>query len=359
MKTTISICLLLCLATMGCNRGPQLTPAQELRVALKKKDPAAVQAALAKKPALNEADTTEEPPLTTAVKTGDVELVQLLIDQGADANHPGVNYAGGSPGKQDIPLMVAARQLDVEMVRLLLANGANADVRTMTSSGVSSPLKEALKMSSDATVPEATVKIIRLLVEHGAKPMEHPQDDAFQPAVHWAAARGELELLKWLSTQGFDVRLPRINRTTTLHDAAFGGSDEAVRWLLTQMVEVDARNELENWTPLHLAALGGHASTVKILLEEAGCNVNGGESSPAIRGGTPLHVAVHKNHLEVAKILIDAGADLSLRDERKLTPLGFALGIVQNPQAFGAGPGAPPPDLNAMLKLLRAHNAPE
>ena len=53
----------------------------------------------------------------------------------------------------------------------------------------------------------------------------------------------------------------------TIHDAAEAGDTEAVRELLEQGVDVNARDAI-HWTPLHRAVAGGHSETVAVLLEE-------------------------------------------------------------------------------------------
>ena len=80
--------------------------------------------------------------LITAVQSGDVERVQLLLDLGLRAN--AVIY--GPSGSVTDPLIEAVRSENVEIVKLLLDRGARPDVWISTPQGVVSAVDEALKL---------------------------------------------------------------------------------------------------------------------------------------------------------------------------------------------------------------------
>ena len=60
----------------------------------------------------------------------------------------------------------------------------------------------------------------------------------------------------------------------------------------------------DSWTALHLAAQGGHAEVVQLLLG-AGSAVDAQTSA----GATVLHIAAQEGYIEVVQLLLDAGAD--------------------------------------------------
>lgn len=64
----------------------------------------------------------EEPILIGGMRSGNVEIVQALIDARADVNITG--------RLGEIPLHIAAEKDDVALVRLLLESGANAASRS-------------------------------------------------------------------------------------------------------------------------------------------------------------------------------------------------------------------------------------
>jgi DNA-binding transcriptional regulator YdaS (Cro superfamily) len=73
-------------------------------------------------------------------------------------------------------------------------------------------------------------------------------------------------------------------------------------------------------TALHLAAAGGHAEVVDVLLSAA-ANV---AARDAAFGSTPLHVAAPQGHAAVVGKLILAGADVYVTDNYRQTPLMLA-----------------------------------
>lgn len=74
------------------------------------------------------------------------------------------------------------------------------------------------------------------------------------------------------------------------------------------------------WTPLHLAALGGHVRTAEALLEH-GAKVN---KAVGERGLTPLHCAVIAKHLDMVRLLLRYGASVKAKDVDSRTPLDYA-----------------------------------
>ena len=74
--------------------------------------------------------------------------------------------------------------------------------------------------------------------------------------------------------------------------------------LLSSRVPVDTA-DVHGMTPLHKAAVQGHASVVESLLR-AGANAN----APAADGSTPLHMAAHKGHSAALAALIASGGDV-------------------------------------------------
>jgi ankyrin repeat protein len=76
-------------------------------------------------------------------------------------------------------------------------------------------------------------------------------------------------------------------------------------------------------TPVHTAALKGHAEVVTILLK-AGAEVN----AKVLENCTPLYYAAENGHAEVVKILLMAGADPRAADRAGKTPHA----ITQSPE---------------------------
>lgn len=88
--------------------------------AVRKGDVAAVKALLDQGVAVDTHFRYDRTPLSFAADRGNVELVKLLLERGADVNSKDTFYEAS-------PMSLAAAQGHVEVVRLLLARGATAD----------------------------------------------------------------------------------------------------------------------------------------------------------------------------------------------------------------------------------------
>ena len=108
---------------------------------------------------------------------------------------------------------------------------------------------------------------------------------------------------------------------TPLHLAAMNGHAEDVTALLKHRADPNAQNK-DGSTPLHLAAMNGHAEAVTALLN-AGADPNAQNKD----GSTPLHLAAKWNqHPEVITALLDAGAAANAQDADGKQPFDYAKG---------------------------------
>ncbi|KAL8670789.1 MAG: hypothetical protein Q9168_004687 [Polycauliona sp. 1 TL-2023] len=107
-----------------------------------------------------------------------------------------------------------------------------------------------------------------------------------------------------------------------MHLAAFFGLDLIVSRLLQAQSAVDCKDNL-NTTPLIYAAAAGHASVVRMLLQE-GANPN----HSCLRGTTALHQAIIYDNTEVAQYILHApSVDVNVIDTKldDRTPLMLAI----------------------------------
>ena len=108
---------------------------------------------------------------------------------------------------------------------------------------------------------------------------------------------------------------------TALHWAAASGVTAAVNYLLSPPIKADPRAaRMNNFTPLHSAAMHGHAAVCELLLR-AGAGVNV-QTTP--QGYTPLHSAAFAGHLEAMRVLLAHGADRGLVNYRGERPADTA-----------------------------------
>ncbi len=103
-----------------------------------------------------------------------------------------------------------------------------------------------------------------------------------------------------------------------LGNAAKKGDMSEIERLLAE--GVDANEEDPIASPIHWAAMNGHAAAVTVLAE------NGAElEAQSSMLGAPLHAAARFDRVEAIEALLAAGADPDVRDRNAFTPLMRAV----------------------------------
>ena len=240
------------------------------------------------------------------------QIVQLLVDHGADINIPDSN--GVTPLEharargftqieqillttaqtRDQGLILAAEQGDIERVRQLLAQGAS--VHAQDERGVTALIAAAYRNH---------LAIADLLIQAGAD--VNIQDNTKQSAYLIATSEGYLDLLHRTLQAGADVHSKDSYNGTGLIRAADRGHVEIIEELLKTGIDVNHVNNL-GWTALLEAIILGdggprHTEVVRLLVN-AGADVNLADSN----GITPLAHAQQRGYGQIADILLKAGA---------------------------------------------------
>lgn len=235
-------------------------------------------------------------PTAAGVK-GFGEVASLLLEHGADPGHR--DHDGMTP------LLLAAYEGHEDVVELLLEAGADVDETAGIDSSVSAaaavtPLLAAAAMGHMRTVS-------RLLFWGAAV---DAIDCEGRTALCLAAARGSVEVVRALLDRGLDENHKDDLGWTPLHAAACEGH-RAVCAALTERGSMARVGEMdiEGRTPLILAAQEGHWSTVRLLLDRR---------SPidhrSYDGHSALSAALLESHADVAELLMKRGADTDVRD---------------------------------------------
>ena len=157
-----------------------------------------------------------------------------------------------------------------------------------------------------------------------------------------AARLGDLAAVRALLAQGEDANAAHGDGMSALHWAAERGDTELVETLLQSGATVDAVTRIGNYMPLHVASAAGQAEVVELLLA-AGSDT---ATATSTSGATPLHLAANSGSVAAITALIDHGAAVDAREKTwGQTPLIFAasrnrVDAIRTLLARGADPAA-------------------
>ena len=248
-----------------------------------------------------------------------LDIVKLLLEHGADANH--------LDGSGETPLHIAlqgglikfASQGDfIEIVRLLLHHGADAN---HLDGSRKTPLHIVLRggLINSASRGDS-IEIVRLLLHHGADAnhldgsRKTPLHIALDGSLINSASHGDfIEIVRLLLHRCADANHPCIFGITPLHLALRTGHNEIIR-LLLDLPGIDS------WTSLHAASQKGHNNIVRSLLNH-GVDANHSDSD----GWTALHTASQEGQDDIVRLLLDHRADANRSDNDGWSPLHVAV----------------------------------
>jgi ankyrin repeat protein len=216
-----------------------------------------------------------------------------------------------------VNLFAAVQNSNLQNVKELINGGI--DVNTKEVDLGNTPLHHA-------ATHNANVDILKYLLSQGAK--VNAKDNAGSTPLHHAAKNNtNVDILKYLVSQGTDVNEKDKDGFTSLHFAARHNANvEIVKYLVSQRAKVNATSEGDT-TPLHFAA--GYNNNVEILkyLVSQGANVNAKDKY----NDTPLHyAAVNNGNVEIVKYLVSQKAAINTRNNYGNTPIHFVAGYNAN-----------------------------
>jgi ankyrin repeat protein len=108
---------------------------------------------------------------------------------------------------------------------------------------------------------------------------------------------------------------------TALH---YSSSSPILSWILDKRVSVELKAHSTGWTPLHYAAYHHQTQKAQFLLARGANSKTTGNNDE-----TPLHLtcASYGNVRDIVRLLLDDGAAVDALDNRRNTPLHWAVGI--------------------------------
>ena len=135
-----------------------------------------------------------------------------------------------------------------------------------------------------------------------------------------AAMQADVAAVRALIVAGEDVNAAQGDGMTALHWAARRGETDMVRMLIAAGANVRATTRLGNYTPLLVASETGHAAAIELLVA-AGADIKGTTAG----GVTPLMLASASGQVDAVKALLARGADVNAAEPtRGETALMFA-----------------------------------
>lgn len=267
---------------------------------------------------MNEDDGRCRSVLYSATMAGDLDLMSLLLENGANPDE----------GRK-LPIHEASRLKNAAAVKLLIKKGASVQVKPTSEVSYgyrtySSPLHAAASLSFfsyNDEIDQRASEVLQVLLENGADINER-SDDGFS-LTHAIAYEGGLldEIIK----AGGDIecvdsggKTPLLcASTSTRHSRLFTGRTRPVLVLLkvganAKAVDRAGQNALHllflNTSP-RIVGEDEWEEMISTLLSH-GCP----HSAPDNQGFTPLHYALKEGRFSAATRLVNAGADIHLPD---------------------------------------------
>ena len=246
-----------------------------------------------------------------AVGRREHQIVQLLLDQGADIN--------AQSGRYDNALSMAIHNGDDRMVQILFDRGA--DIKTK--SNYSSAVWAASLKNND--------KVVQILLNEEVD--INVRSENYGTALKAASLKGHEKLVQMLFDQGVDINAQ--NYGNALQEASFHGHDNVVQMLLDKGADVNAQGG-DYGSALQAASCGGQSKVAQILLDK-GADIN----APGGDFGNALHAASSEGHDEVARLLLNHNAVINKKDIQgrtafHLASAGEQMEIVKTLLSFGS-----------------------
>lgn len=256
--------------------------------------------------------------LCMACEHENIRMVSYLLEIGAKVNKC-------DPIAFGYPINYAAEKGNLELLNLLIEKGADLNARGLLGTALMS-----------ACIKGRTAAIERLLqfdLDVNIRGYDNYTALHIISMNHMCIIRGDTEsilynrsseadrisIAKMIITKGADINLRNYRNQTPLFCAIFDEFPGLVKLFLENGADVDSSLE-NNSTALICASKRGNLEIAKLLVEH-GASINAAGTDKF----TPLHFASHLGNLEMVKLFIENGSDLNAQTRIGLTPLHLAL----------------------------------
>ena len=252
---------------------------------------------LARKPAsLNARDKNGITPLITTIRSGNLHIVQMLLEAKVDV--------AIADNNGQTPLFVAIDCKHLDIVKCLLK--AKADPEVESELGAT-----CLAMA----ISRSDLEMVNCLLKAKANPNIQQTGNGLSP-LHAACMYGNLPICEALLSAKANPNVRDHNGNTPLHAASEENHVSIVECLIAARAHLNVQ-ENTGRTPLLIACAEQHLDVVRTLLKA--------EADPDIpiqsEGVTALYVAFLNNDIPLLKLLIRYNADPNIQDPNGMTVL--------------------------------------
>lgn len=272
-------------------------------------------------------------PLHIAAGAGCFDTVSYLLERGV-AEIDGLNL------EKETPLQCACKSNNLELIDLLIQRGA--DPKKMAPNfydNLSADLKYRLSGNSQLHISCEKGKMdeVRILLEKGAN-TEGKNFNGNTP-LHLACMNGNLAIIQMVAEKTTEVDAVNKAGETPLHIACSKGNADAVKILIAKESDVNKAKEDDFGNTSLISACGpnGNLALVKLLVEK------GAQTSQSNKkGDTALHLAAMNNNAPIVEYLAPR-CDIEAMNKTKETPLAKAasrgnMSVIDLLLLYGADP---------------------
>jgi ankyrin repeat protein len=250
------------------------------------------------------APTTLVPIIHVAVKSGKPEIVNYLVEHGANPSDCAVSATA---------LFGEVYKKDKQLIKLLVKYGASVNAL----SNWTSPLAAAIE--------EGNTEMVTTLVKLGVPvAIDHQNQTPFvkhQTALKIAVMLNDLELVRTLLALGADVNLKNDVCVSALHRAVARGDPDLLQALCCLKPNVNSLRVEGEAVPMKAMRTPGMDLEIIKVLVDAGADLNWGFSEDI----TPLHDAAKLSNTDVVETLKELGADMNCGKKEGIKPVHVAV----------------------------------
>ncbi|KAJ3484982.1 hypothetical protein NLG97_g6919 [Lecanicillium saksenae] len=255
-------------------------------------------------------------PLHLAILNNNLSIFNLLIEEDTFG-------IGVATSKGWLPIHYAASYGHAEMIQILIDCGA--DATAVDAKGTNSVQLAAQSGHEGA---------LRLLIKHGVDTLAC-RSDGWNP-LHIASYYGHADIVRALLEHdevAFAINAMTPAGLTAAFLAAAKGKTEVMKVLLNCNADIE-KGDKNGWTTIFAACRCGQIDVVKLLLG-AGANL----SVKAAGGYTALHVAMMSGVSAIVEMLLDNGMDMAVVNQQSIDPAFIVFVSIHNhmPQLLDAG----------------------